>query len=86
MFLNLNLTYKTQHWDRMWLVDLNVGKTQLVSFDRCNNIVAIDVKMDGSVRVEKLSVKMLGLTFSLKWIGAHALSLLLKLLPRKLES
>ena len=33
---------------RMWLVDFNIGKIQLVSFDRSNNTGAIDVKMDGS--------------------------------------
>ena len=37
------------HWDRTWLVDFNAGKTQLVLFDRSNNIGAIDVKMDDSV-------------------------------------
>ena len=48
------------------LVDFNAGKTQLVSFDRCNNNGSIDAKMDGSVLEEKLSFKMLGLTFSSK--------------------
>ena len=51
---------------RKWLVNFNAGKTQLVSFDRSNNIGAIDVKMDGSVLEEKPSFKMLGLTFSSK--------------------
>ena len=54
----------TVNWGRKWLVDFNAGKTQLVSFDRSNNTGAIDVKMDGSVFEEKLSFKMLGLTFS----------------------
>ena len=36
-------------------VDFNVGKTQLVSFDRSKNTGAIDVKMDGSVLEEKTS-------------------------------
>ena len=37
-------------------VDFNVGKTQLVSFYRCNNNTgAIDVIMDGSVLEEKSS-------------------------------
>ena len=62
----------------MWLVDFNAGKTQLVSFDQSNNTGAIDMKMDGSVLEEKSSVKM-------NWIDAPALSLLLKLPPRKLE-
>ena len=60
----------TKDWGRRWLVDLNAGKTQLVSFDWSNNTSAIDVKMDGSVTAEKSSVKMLGgggLTFSSKF-------------------
>ena len=40
-------------WGKKWLVDFNAGKTQLVSFDRCNNNGSIDVKMDGSVFEEK---------------------------------
>ena len=51
-------------WGGKWLIDFNAGKTQLVSFDRSNNTSAIDVEMDGSVPKEKLSFKMLGLTFS----------------------
>ena len=56
-------------WGRKWLVDFNVGKTQLVLFDRSKNIGVIDVKMDGSV-------KMLGLTFSSKldW-GSYIVSI-----------
>ena len=53
-------------WGRKWFVDSKAGKTQLVSFDRSNNADAIDVKMDGSAVEEKLSFKMLGLTFSSK--------------------
>ena len=34
---------------KKWLVDFNVGKTQLVSFDRSNNNGSIDVKMGGSM-------------------------------------
>ena len=34
---------------RKWLVDFNARKTQLISFDRSNKTVAIDLKMDGSV-------------------------------------
>ena len=48
------------------LVDFNPGKTQLVLFDWSNSTGAIDVKMNGSVFEEKLSFKMLGLTFSSK--------------------
>ena len=43
----------TVDWVRKWLVDLNAGKTQLVSFDRSKNTGAIDVKMDGSILEEK---------------------------------
>ena len=42
----------TVDWGRKWLVDLNAGKTQLVSFDRSKDTGAIDVKMDGSVLEE----------------------------------
>ena len=56
----------TVDWGRKWLADLNAGKTQLVSFDRSNNTGAIDVKIDGSVLEEKVSFKMLGLTFPSK--------------------
>ena len=60
------------NWGRKWLVDFNAGKTQLVSFDQSNNTDVIDVKMDGSILEEKLSFKMLGITFSCKldW-GSH---------------
>ena len=54
--LNLNLTpvrRDTVHWGKKWLVDFNAGKIQLVSFDQSNNTGSIDVKMDGSVLVEK---------------------------------
>ena len=64
--LNLNLIYKTLDWGKMWLVDLNAGKTQLVLFDQSNNTVSMDVKMDGSLLEEKSSFKKLGLTFSSK--------------------
>ena len=57
---------ETVDWGRKWLVDFNVGKTQLVSFDRSNKTAAIDVKMNGSVLEENSSYKILGLTFSSK--------------------
>ena len=71
-------------WDRKWLVDFSAGKTQLVSFDRSKNTGAIDVKMDGSVLEEKLSFKMLGLTFSSKldW-GSYIVSIA-KTAPKKI--
>ena len=37
---------------KKWLLDFNVGKTELVSFDRSNKTGSIDVKMDGSVLEE----------------------------------
>ena len=49
-------------WGRKRLVDFSAGKTRLVWLDRSNN-TAIDVEMDGSVLEEKLSFKMLRLTF-----------------------
>ena len=50
-------------WGRKWLVDFNVGKTQLVSFDRSNN-------------TGNSCFKMLGLTFSSKldW-GSYIISI-----------
>ena len=38
----------------------------MVSFERSKNNGSIDVKMDGTVLEEKLSFKMMGLTFSSK--------------------
>ena len=73
----------TVEWSRNWLVDLIARKTQLVLFDRSKNNGSIDLKMDGSILVEKSSFKMLGLTFSFKLDLALAVSLLLKLPPRK---
>ena len=58
-FLNLNLIYETLDWGKKWLVEFNVGKTQLVSFDRSNNNGSIDLKMNGYVLEEKSSFKML---------------------------
>ena len=63
--LNLNLICDTVDWGK-WLVDLNGGKTQLVSFNQSNNNGSIDVKIHGSVLEEKSSFKMFGLTFSSK--------------------
>ena len=66
----------TANWDRKWLNDFNAGNTQLVSSDRSKNTGAIGMKMDGSVLEEKLSFKMLGLTFSSKldW-GSYIISI-----------
>ena len=54
----------TADWGRKWLVDFNAGKTQLVLFYQSNSTGAIDVQVDGSLREEKQSLKMLGLIFS----------------------
>ena len=76
----------TVDWGKKWLVDFNAGKTQLVLFDWSNNAGAIDVKMDGSALEEKLSFKMLGLTFSSKldW-GSYIISIA-KSASRKIEA
>ena len=66
----------TVGWGKMWLVDFNAGKAQLVLFEWLNNNGSINVKMDGSVLKEKSSFKMLGLTFSSKldW-GSYIISI-----------
>ena len=70
--LNLNLIY-----DILWTGTGNgLLISILVSFDQSYNTGAIDVKMDGSVLDEKLSCKMLWLTFSSKldW-GSYIISI-----------
>ena len=66
----------TADWGKNWLVDFNARKTQLVLFDQSNNNGSIDVEMGGSVLEEKLSFKMLRLTFSFKldW-GSYIISI-----------
>ena len=66
----------TLEWDRKWLVDFNAGKSQLVSFNRSSNIVAINVKRDGFVLEEKSSFKIMGIDFSTKldW-GSYIISI-----------
>ena len=54
------------NWGRKSLVDFNVGKIKLASFDQSAETGAFDVKMDGSVLEEKSSFILLGLTFSCK--------------------
>ena len=49
---------------RKCLVDSNIRKTQLLSFDWFNNTAVIYVKMDGSFLEGKSSFKMLGLSLS----------------------
>ena len=51
---------------KLEFISFNHEKTQLASFDQCNNTGTIDVKMGGSALEEKPSFKMLGLTFSSK--------------------
>ena len=46
---------------------LSVIRHLICGNDQSNNTGAIDVKMDGSVLEEKLSLKLLELTFSSKW-------------------
>ena len=66
----------TLDWGKKWFVDFNAGKTQLVSFDGCNNNGSIDVKMDDSALEGKSSFKMLGLTFSSKLdCGSYIISI-----------
>ena len=74
----------TVGWGKKWLVDFSALKTQLVSFDQSNNTGAIDVKMDGSVLVEKSSFKMLGLTFSSKLDWASYIMSIAKTASKKI--
>ena len=79
-FLNFNLVYETLCsgvWNGLliWMLE------KLIWF----NIGAIDLKMDESVIEEKLSFNMLGWLCLLNRNGTLTLSLLLKLLPRKLN-
>ena len=39
----------TVDWGKKWLVNFNVGKTQVVSFDWSNSTGSIDMKIDGPV-------------------------------------
>ena len=70
---------------RKWFVDFNGGKAQLVLFDRSNNIVATDVKMDGSVLEEKSYFNTLGLTFSSKLDWGSYIIPIAKTASKKLE-
>ena len=66
LWQQLELARDTVDWGKKWLVDFNVGKTQLVLFDWSNNTGSVDVKIDGSILEQKSYFKMLGLTFSSK--------------------
>ena len=58
-------------WGKKWFVDFNVGKTQLVSFDRPSHNGSTDSFLE-----ERSPFKMLGLTFSskLNW-GSFVISI-----------
>ena len=71
-------------WGRKWLVDFNARKTQLVSFDRSNNIGAVDVKLDGSVLEEQSTFKMLGLTLSSKLAWGSYMIFIIKTASKKI--
>ena len=66
---------ETVDWGKDWLVDLNAGKTLLVSSDRSNNTGSIDVKMDGFL-MENHLLRYWGWPSLLNWIGALTLSLI----------
>ena len=51
--LILHLIYETLDWGKKWLIDFSAGKTQLISFDRSNNIGSVDVNINGSVLKER---------------------------------
>ena len=75
----------TVDWSKKWLVDFNVGKTQLILFDWSNNTGAMDVKMNGSVLEEKLYFKILGLSFSTKFDWGSYIISVAKTVSKKLE-
>lgn len=45
---------------RKLLIDFDAVEAELVSFDKCNNSLGLDVKMDVSVLEENSSFKILG--------------------------
>ena len=55
--------WDTVDWGKKWLVDFNVGKNQLVSFEQSNNIGSTNVKMVGAYTLSlllKLPLRKLG--------------------------
>ena len=56
----------TADWGKIWFVNFNAGKSQLVWFEESHNSDTIDVKMDWSVLEEKSYFKMLEPSFSSK--------------------
>ena len=72
-------------WGNKLLVDFSAGKTQLVSFGPSNNTGSVDARVDGSVLEEKLSFKMLRLTFSSKLEWDSYIISIAKTATKKLE-
>ena len=54
----------TLDWGKKRLVDFNIGKGNIYFFKWSKSSFAIDVKMNGSNLDEKLSLKILGVSFS----------------------
>ena len=73
-------------WGKKWLVHFNAGETQLVLFDRSDNIGSVDVEMDWSVFEEKSFFKMLGLTFSSKLHWVSYIIFIAKTASKKIEA
>ena len=84
--LNLNQIYETVDWGKKWLVDFSSGKTQLVLFDRSNNIGSVDVKIDGCFLEEKWCFKMLELTFSSKLDWSSYIIAIAKTVSKKIRA
>ena len=76
----------TVDWGKKWLVHFNAGETQLVLFDRSDNIGSVDVEMDWSVFEEKSFFKMLGLTFSSKLHWVSYIIFIAKTASKKIEA
>ena len=68
---------------KKWLVNVNAGKSQLLSFDQSNNNGSIDVNIDGSALEEKSSFKILGLTFSSKLDWGSSITSIAKTVSKK---
>ena len=66
---------------KKWLL-ISMLENSTFSFDRGNNIVSINVKMDGPVLEEKSYFKILGCLYLLSWIRAFTSSPLLNLPPK----
>ena len=56
----------TVDWCKMWLVDFNARKTELVSFQQLNNNGCIRCENGSVCSCAKIIFKMLGLIFSSK--------------------